>query len=148
MVMPGYTTAVAYNNDGEVIRRFNGPENHFANFVNAVRSRRREDLNGDIEEGHLSSALCHLANISYRLGEQVPFNARRNVFGDNREASETFDRMRDHLRGNAVPLDDTNYQLGRRLTLNPQTEQFVNDNDANALLRRQYRRGFEVPAAG
>ena len=47
---------------------------HFGNFIAAVRSRKTADLNADILEGHYSSALCHLANISYRLGEQVPFN--------------------------------------------------------------------------
>ena len=51
-----------------------GPgDGHFGNFIAAVRSRRQEDLNADILEGHYSSALCHLANISLRLGERVPF---------------------------------------------------------------------------
>ncbi len=48
---------------------------HYNNFVSAVRSRRREDLKADIEQGHLSSALCHLANISYRLGRPTAFRA-------------------------------------------------------------------------
>ena len=38
------------------------------NFIAAVRSRKTEDLNADILEGHQSTALCHIANISYRLG--------------------------------------------------------------------------------
>ena len=45
---------------------------HFGNFIAAVRSRKVEDLNADILEGHYSAALCHLANISYRLGQEVP----------------------------------------------------------------------------
>ncbi len=40
----------------------------YANFLNAMRSRRHEDLNCDIEEGHLSAVMFHMANISYRLG--------------------------------------------------------------------------------
>jgi hypothetical protein len=40
----------------------------------AHRSRKREDLNADIEEGHLSSALMHLANISYRVGRSIEFD--------------------------------------------------------------------------
>ncbi len=53
--------------------KFNGGDDqyHFDNFVKAVRSRKVEDLNGDIAEGHLSAALCHLANISYRLGTET-----------------------------------------------------------------------------
>ena len=45
-----------------------GQGDHFGNFIAAVRSRKAEDLNADILEGHYSAALCHLANISYRLG--------------------------------------------------------------------------------
>ena len=51
-----------------------GPgKGHFGNFIAAVRSRKTEDLNADILEGRHSAALCHLANISYRLGEPVAF---------------------------------------------------------------------------
>ena len=48
------------------------------NFLAAVRSRRSADLNAEILEGHLSSALCHTGNISYRLGRaSVPEEKRR-----------------------------------------------------------------------
>ena len=43
---------------------------HFANFIECVRSRKAEDLNADVLVGHLSSSLCHLGNISYRLGQR------------------------------------------------------------------------------
>jgi predicted dehydrogenase len=146
LVFPSYTSAVAYDLQGNVIRRFSGPDNHYGNFVGAVRSRRREDLNGEVLEGHLSSALCHLGNISYRLGSQQPFSPQTRAFGDDREAYETLARMEEHLRANAVPMDNSNYQVGRRLTIDPQTERFVNDEEANRQLTREYRTGFEVPA--
>src|SRR5262249_44657714 len=69
LICPSYTGGTAFANDGTVIKTFNGGENHFGNFIKAVRSRKKEELNAEIEEGHLSSALCHLGNISYRLGE-------------------------------------------------------------------------------
>lgn len=47
---------------------------NWENFIKAVRSRKREDLNADIEEGHLSAALMHLSNISYRLGRSLDFD--------------------------------------------------------------------------
>jgi predicted dehydrogenase len=146
LVCPGYTSAVAYGNDGQVIRRFQGPEDHFTNFIRAVRSRRVQDLNADILEGHLSSSLCHLANISYRLGRPQPFNERTRAFGDDREAYETLGRMQEHLRADSVPLEGANYRLGRRLTVDAQAERFVGDDEANRYLTRAYRRGFEVPA--
>jgi hypothetical protein len=42
--------------------------NHWANFIDAVRSRKSSDLHAPIEEGAISTTLVHLANISYRLG--------------------------------------------------------------------------------
>ena len=104
---------------------FSGGGDHFGNFVAAVRSGRRQDLKADIEEGHLSSALCHLANISYRLGRPTQFNGQNAVFGDDRDANETFARMREHLSDNSVPLDKTSYLMGRRLTIDAKTERFV-----------------------
>jgi predicted dehydrogenase len=146
MVFTTYSTAVAMRPDGEVIQRFSGSGDHFGNFISAVRSRRREELKADIQEGHLSSALCHLANISYRLGRPAPFTQRNGVFNGDADANETLARTEEHLRTNMVPLDSTNLVVGRRLTMDGQRESFVNDAEANRHLTREYRRGFEVPA--
>jgi hypothetical protein len=60
---------------------------NWANFITAVRSRKREDLNADIEEGHLSSALMHLANISYRTGHCLEFDPAKEVIAGNPKAN-------------------------------------------------------------
>jgi predicted dehydrogenase len=146
LVCPSYVGGLALNRDGEVIKEFSGKEDHFANFIKAVRSRKVEDLYADILEGHLSSALCHLGNISYRLGTLEPFSKQRRAFGDDKEAYETFARMEEHLKENNVPLEATSYRLGRKLAFDSKTERFVDDADANAMLTREYRKGFEVPA--
>jgi hypothetical protein len=146
LVFTTYNNGAAFDNDNRELRRWTGSADHFGNFVSAVRSGRRQDLNADILEGHLSSALCHLANISYRLGRQVAFDRRNGAVGENREANETLTRMVDHLRGNNVPLDTAMLTIGRRLTLNVQNENFGDDREANRLLTREYRKGFEVPA--
>jgi predicted dehydrogenase len=145
MVFPGYNNAIAYDLDGREIRRFQGGDNHFENFVRAVRSRRREDQNGEILEGHLSSALCHLGNISYRLGRQQPFEPRTNVFASNPILQNTMIVMEEHLQENGVPLAQTQLTIGRRLTLDAANERFQSDEEANRMLTRQYRKGFEVP---
>jgi predicted dehydrogenase len=150
MVVPNYSSATVFSLKGEKIKDFRsqeGEESHFGNFVKAVRSRKVEDLHADIEEGHVSSALCHLANISYRLGKQEPFNGKSKAFGDNKEAAETFLRMEDHLKDNQVKLEDTKYQVGRSLKIEPKTESFAGDKEADAMLTREYRKGFEVPTA-
>ena len=59
---------------------------HFENFRKAVLSRRVSDLNCDVEEGHLSAALCHLANISYRTGDKLLFDPRAERFVGNHGA--------------------------------------------------------------
>jgi predicted dehydrogenase len=130
------------------VRRGPGGGDHFRNFIEAVRSRRREDLNADILDGHHSSALCHLANISYRLGEQVPFNPQRRVFGNNEAATETLARMEEHLRADGVRLDGTTCRVGPMLRFNAAQERFVENDRANQLLTRNYREGFTLPAVG
>jgi predicted dehydrogenase len=145
LVCPGYDSAVAYTPKGEVIRKFGGGADHFDNFLKAVRSGKKEDLNSDILEGHLSSALCHLGNISYRLGAEVPFSKDAKAFGDDKEAGETLARMEQHLKDNAIPLDKATYRLGPKLTINSKTESFVDNKAADAMLTREYRKGFEVP---
>ena len=52
-------------------------DNHFVNFIDAVRSRKRGDLTAEIEEGALSCNLMHLANISYRLGRTLNWDAKK-----------------------------------------------------------------------
>jgi predicted dehydrogenase len=74
---------------------------HYQNFVDCIKSRKQTDLIADVEEGHRSALLCHLANISYRTG--------------------------------------------RRLEFDPKTETFTSDAEANQLLGREYRSGYELP---
>jgi len=78
-----------------------GLDPHFTNFIDCVRSRRWQDLNADILEGHMSTTICHLGNISYRTG--------------------------------------------RKLTFNPYSEIFIDDDDANSYLTREYRQPYAVP---
>ena len=74
---------------------------HFQNWIKACRSRRHEDLNGDVEEGHKSVSICHMAKISNLLKRSVHF---------------------DHA-----------------------TERFVGDEEANKLLKREYRKPYVIP---
>ena len=117
---------------------------HFANFLAAMRSRKADDLKADVEIGHYSSSHCHLANISYRLGKETAFNAPQGPFAD-KEAAETFQRLEQHLRDNKLDLNGIKYRLGRTLTVDAGNETLGEDKEANALLRRSYRKPFVVP---
>jgi predicted dehydrogenase len=146
LVSGDYYGAAAFTPKGELIQKFGGGGDHFANFVKAVRSGNAGDLNADILEGHLSSALCHLGNISYRLGTEQSFDKSAKIFGTDKEAAETLTRMEDHLKENKLPMEKTTLRVGRKLELDPKTETFIDDKDANLQLTRIYRKGFEVPA--
>ncbi len=126
-----------------VDRRSRGAD--FGYFIECIKTRERELLDWNIETAHYSSALVHLANISYRLGKQTPFGGTSKPFGDNAAANETFARMSEHLKDNAVKLDDTEYCVGRSLKVDAAKECFVDAPDANALLSRPARPPFAVP---
>lgn len=78
-----------------------GIEPHFVNFLDCMRSRKWQDLNADILEGHMSASMMLMGNIAYRTGRKLTFN------------------------GNA--------------------ERFINDDDANTYLTRQYRQPYVLP---
>jgi predicted dehydrogenase len=147
VVVPKYEGGAAFDLEGKKVAEFNGGGNHHRNFIDAVRSRRRTDLHADILEGHLSSALCHIGNISYRLGTEEPFSSQGKAFGDDKEAYEIFARTQEHLKDNGVPIEGMKYRVGRRLAVDPKTESFRENAGANAMLTRQYRKPFVVPAS-
>ncbi len=136
----------AFDADGKEIRRFGweGSVDHFRNFIDVVKSRKLADLSADVQEGHLSCVLVHLANISYRLGELQPLS-KDDPFGRYEEGNETFRRTRDHLRENGVDLGKTMLRVGRTLEFDGARETFVRDPEADAMLRREYRKPFVVP---
>ena len=65
---------------------------HFENFIHAVRSRKIEDLNCDILDGHLSTSLAQLSTISYRLGRKLVFDPDTETFPGDQEANSYLTR--------------------------------------------------------
>jgi predicted dehydrogenase len=146
VLVPDYSGATAFDKDGKEVKRWHGASDHYANFFKAVRSRKYTDLNADILEGHLSSALCHTGNVSYRLGRQAPPGEIREAIKAEPDAEATFQRMLDHLKVNDVDVNVTPITVGPVLKMNPRKEVFVGNVEANALLTRVYRPPFVVPA--
>jgi hypothetical protein len=62
------------------------------NFIQAMRTRKRSDLHAEIEEGHLSSSLVHLANISYKTGRTINFDPVKEQIINDAEASKMMRR--------------------------------------------------------
>ena len=148
VVLMSYDTGAAFDPEGKLVVEFKGKgdQAHFDNFVQAVRSRDHKQLTADIEEGHLSSALCHLGNISLRLGQTMAIaDVKAKLSGE--ASQETYDRFVRHLEANQVS-PGTEILCGDTLAFDPKTETFVNNVKADAMLTREYRAPFTVPAAG
>ena len=91
-----------FDGDYKLVAEDEGPlvdDLHYGNFLDGIRNRARTAA--DIEEGHLSTLLCHYGNVAYRTE--------------------------------------------RKLKIDPKTEGFLNDNEANGYLRRRYRTPWVVP---
>lgn len=129
---------------------FKAHKGHLFNFISAVRSRKVSDLRADILEGHLSTALVHMGNASYRVGTPHSVDEVREAIKDRgSEAVETLGRFQEHLAANGVDFSKSDFVLGPWLEMDPDREEFVGSSDvvdqANRLLRGTYRKPFVVP---
>jgi hypothetical protein len=145
VLVPNYNSATAVDKNGQKIKSWNGAKDHYQNFIDVVRSRKVEDLKADILEGHLSSALCHTGNISYRLGQTASPEQIRAAIKAEKGAEESFDRMVAHLEANGVDLSQTKATLGPVLNMDPKSEKFIGNPQADKMLTREYRKPFVVP---
>ena len=173
LVVPSYFDAMAFDTEGNEIRNWSNAaerhpklrevirarpaattgtldrelvKRHFENFFKAMRSRKAGELTADIEEGHLSSALCHTGHISHLLGAKAGPDAIRASLRSRKPALETWERMVAHLKANDLdPATDSQMTLGPVLTMDPAREMFTGNEAANALLKRAYRAPFVVP---
>lgn len=138
-----------YDNDKKRIKQFgmHGAENHQANFIDAVRSRKQEDLRADILKGHISSALCHMGNISHQLGANAAPGEIIDSIKDCKQMSEAFERFKTHLDANEVNIDVTKATLGAMLTMDTKKEVFTGNHaeKANTYISREYRAPYLVP---
>jgi predicted dehydrogenase len=65
---------------------------HFENFIECVRSRKAENLRAPLADGHFSTTLCHLGNISYRVGRSVTFDGAHERFEGDEDADKLLSR--------------------------------------------------------
>ncbi|PYV15104.1 MAG: gfo/Idh/MocA family oxidoreductase [Acidobacteria bacterium] len=105
MVIPSYTAyKVFLGRKREPGPAGNQGGDHYLNFIEAMRSRKTEDLHANVTEGHLSAALCHLANIAYRTKRTLEFDpkAERFVADDAANAMLTRDYRKPYVVPNKV----------------------------------------------
>jgi hypothetical protein len=141
-----------YDNQGKKITQFSsaGGGKHQANFVAAMRSRKSADLNAPLEGGHVSSALCHVANISYRLGNETTNESIREAVRAQALQHDAVSRMMDHLEANQANTKARCPIAGPALELVPGHEAFETHEKfdtgywGNSMLARDYREPFVV----
>ncbi len=142
-----YSLAQAFDRDGQLVKEFKGGGDHHANFIEAVRSRKESDLHCPLRQGHLSTSLVHLANISHLTGRRLKPGDIRDQIKGRSQLSEPFERFTAHLAANDVDLTKTPACLGAPLRFDAASEKFTGDNAAaaNQHLSREYRAPFVVP---
>lgn len=94
----------AYDAKGQLAKQGaddQGHSLHIRNFIDAVRSRRREDLNQEIASGHVSSVLCHAGNVAWRVGQTLHFDAKTETFAE-KEANRFVGR--ENRKGYELPV--------------------------------------------
>jgi predicted dehydrogenase len=135
----------AVDKKGNTIKHFVGGGDHFVNFIQAVRSGKREKLHAEILEGHLSTRICHAGNISYRLGRKAAQDEIRQATREIPAWNAMFDRLLVHLRAHEIDVDAPSITLGPWLEAARGQECFVDNAAANALVKGFYRKPYAVP---
>ena len=69
-----------------------GGQSHFENFTDCMRSRKTAELRASVEDGHLSTSLCHLGNIAYRVGRSLKFDSATERFVGDDDANKLLTR--------------------------------------------------------
>ena len=125
-----------------------GGPGHTQNFIDAVRSRRTEDLRAPLATATQSASLAHLANGSLRCGKHLDLDQLRNSIPNDPALVDIVDRHSKQLRDWNVDLKATPYTLGPALTVDPKTSSIVGPDQAVTFNKRVYRQGFDVPLVG
>jgi len=140
---------VAYDQDGKKVRQFSahGQENHLPGFINAIRNQNPQSVPCSIEDGHITSALSHIGNISHRVGQLSGPDEISDRVGTNDLQNETWLRVAEHLSKNNVDLNKDKLTLGPNLTFDPTREIFTGPGarEANVLLKDNYREEWAIP---
>jgi predicted dehydrogenase len=139
----------AHDNDGKRIHQYKGDAgaHHAQNFIDCVRSGRREDLAAEIEVGHYGTAVCHQANIAWRAGAEASVDEVRENVKKHEDAVNTLNDMLEQLEGNGVDPAKDKFILSPALTYDRKQERFVGAgaDRANKYITCSHRAPFVMP---
>ena len=144
--------AVVYDSQGQKVEALEGADNgaHRKNWIKSLQTRKV--THGFIEEGHYSTALCHLANLSYLAGSEKSNAQLAEAVAADVFAKEAYGRTLEHLKANEVDLESTKPVVGAYLKVDAKSEmvsakdKVVADAANNHQIRKRVGRApFTVP---
>jgi hypothetical protein len=143
----GRGRGAAYDERGKLIKEFSGDggfSSHLRNFVDALKSRNRKQLNAEVAIGEASANWCHLANIACRAGDLI--DRDRLPLGDPSWRG-LLHQLDEQLEAHGLDFANESLRASGTLSIDAKANQFSGNNAkvANALLRGKYRKGFELP---
>jgi len=120
-----------------------GGKSHAKNFIDAIRAGNGSTLRGVIEVAERSAAIAHLANISYRTGEEAKTEKVLSAVAGNSYLEAILEGQAGQLE--AWGIDVPTYALGRQIDVNPETASVETDGVDPLLSRSPGRGEFVVP---
>lgn len=146
-------TCMVYDNANKRIQSFTeqGLGSHRKNFVDAMKARKQSIANGQVENSHISSALCHLANVSYLVGAEKSNTDLVKAIKSDKQAMEVHERFVAHLKANNVDIESTKVVSGPLLKFDAKSETFKGQGslsdkaNSNLLVKRVGRAEFKIP---
>lgn len=129
------------------MKRFagDGGSNHPRNFIDAIRSRRSQDLAAPLWASCRSAVLSHMANISHRAGEEAAVASIREAMPDQKELHEVLETQVAHLSRWDIDADKTQFTLGQQVTIDPKTARVTGDLAGSPLEAPVHREGYALP---
>ena len=144
----GYTVDnLAFDKDGTLVKEFKTQLKSVRTaFFDAVRGKEATPYY-DIAEAHASTGLVHLGNIAHRVGKSASPETVRERTAFNGDFQKTWQQMLVHLEANGIDIRKTPPTLSQFLQFDPEQERFIGEfaDEANRHLKREYRKGFELP---
>ncbi len=138
----------AYDSNGRTIRKFDFDGGaHRESWLRSIRAGKQTSENLSILNGHLSSSLAHLANISWRIGGAMsPDEVRERLQGD-KAALETLADFNANLAANQIDIRKHNATVGPWVQFDAEKEIFTGEfaEEANKLVSEEYRNEFKLP---
>ncbi|MEZ5978053.1 MAG: Gfo/Idh/MocA family oxidoreductase [Planctomycetota bacterium] len=147
LVSSAYNHVVAYDANGVEVRSFSGgsEQDHYQNFLDAVRAGDPGAVNADATCGHVSAGWCHLGNVSHRLGRTAAPHDAHDELGASDSSHTALARTLEHLAANQVATVGFEWTVGPEVRFDGERFTGASSERANALVQREARAPFVVP---